>query len=93
MRLLLPFASLLVLASCSGGGCSGSLPADATPIENAAAVRISRPGLDFLEGNLGPIAAAATNATGGVLAIGIPETPIQVPNLVDVGTCPLCLQL
>ena len=93
MRLLLPFASLLFLASCSGGGCSGSLPADATPIDNAAAVRISRPGLDFLEGNLGTIAAAATNATGGVLSVGIPETPIQVPNLVDVGTCPLCIQL
>ena len=96
MRQLLAVSSLFVLAACNGGGCSGctgSLPANATPIENAAAVRISRPGLDFLQANLGTIAAKATNATGGVLAIGIPQTPIAVPNIVDVGTCPLCIHL
>ena len=56
-----PVAFFLLIASCSGGGCSGcgscagmtplpgGFPADQA-IENAASVRVSRPGLDFIGG-------------------------------------------
>lgn len=81
----------LVVASCSGGGCGGcggcagmtplpgGFPADKA-VENAASVRVSRPGLDFLETNLGSMAATALNAPGGTMNVEVPEIPIDVKD-------------
>lgn len=79
-------ATLSLVAACSGGGCSGSSGcAGTTPlaggfpkektVENAGSVRLSRPGLDFLEQNLPTIASQLTGATNGKYVIAIPETP------------------
>ena len=75
----------LLVASCSGGGCSsgcggcggttplpGGFPKDKT-IENAASVRVSRPGLDFVEKNLPAVVTKVANAPGGVLGFDIPN--------------------
>lgn len=86
----------LFIASCSGGGCSGcsscggttplpgGFPTDKA-VENAASIRVSRPGLTFLEQNLGPIAADAMGATNGVVKFEIPETPIDVKDAFCIG--------
>jgi hypothetical protein len=75
----------LLIASCSGAGCGGcsgcagmtplpgGFPTDKT-VENAASVRVSRPGIDFLEQNLGPIASKAAGGTNGVFTFDIPES-------------------
>jgi len=80
-------ALLLVVASCSGGGCSsGCAQCGTTPlpggfpkpqtIPNAATVRVTRPGLDFVQENLGSLAVKAlgTGAKGGVASFPIPKT-------------------
>jgi hypothetical protein len=86
----------LLIASCSGGGCSGcsgcggstplpgGFPKD-NAIENAASVRVSRPGLDFLETNLPAVASQVANAPGGLLKIEIPYTDLGTQNLVATG--------
>lgn len=93
----------LLIASCSGGGCGGcggcagmtplpgGFPADKA-VENAASVRVSRPGLDFLEKELGPIAAAAMNTPNGKMEFGIPETDLNIDNAFSLGFCPACVQ-
>jgi hypothetical protein len=79
--------ALLLVASCSGGGCSsgcaacgsqplpGGFPKVYT-IPNAASVRVTRPGLDFLQANLGTIGlkALGTSAVGGVASFPIPKS-------------------
>src|SRR3954464_2378266 len=83
------FVAVLVLlvASCSGGGCSsgcascgttplpGGFPKSQT-IPNAAAVRVTRPGLNFLQENLSTIGikALGTSAVGGVASFDIPKS-------------------
>lgn len=75
----------LVLASCSGGGCSsGCSTCGTTPIPggfpkvstipNAASVRVTRPGLTFVQENVGTLAekALGTGAKAGVLTFDIP---------------------
>lgn len=78
-------ALLVVTASCSGSGCTscggmtplpGGFP-KAKTIANAASVRISRPGLDFAEQNLGDIAGKIAGAQGGKYLFPIPETTIS----------------
>lgn len=76
---------VMLVAACSGGGCSGctgcagttplpgGFPKDKT-VENAGSVRLSRPGLDFLEQNLPAIAGQVAGAQGGKLTIAFPET-------------------
>ena len=75
----------LVLASCAGGGCSsgcsscgttplpGGFPKVST-IPNAASVRFTRPGLDFVQENIGTLAEKALGAgvTNGVAKFDIP---------------------
>lgn len=75
----------LVLASCGGGGCSsgcsscgttplpGGFPKVST-IPNAASVRVTRPGLDFVQENIAPLAekALGTGAKNGVATFDIP---------------------
>ena len=77
---------LLLVASCSGGGCSsGCAACGTTPlpggfpksdtIPNAAQVRVTRPGLDFVQENLGTLATSALGtANGGVIAFPIPKS-------------------
>lgn len=75
----------LVLASCGGGGCSnGCSSCGTTPIPggfpkvstipNAASVRVTRPGLDFVQENIGALAEKALGAgtKGGVATFNIP---------------------
>jgi MYXO-CTERM domain-containing protein len=100
----------LLVASCSGGGCSsgcggcggttplpGGFPKDKT-IDNAASVRVSRPGLDFVEKNLPAVVTKVANAPGGVLGFDIPNidpAKAQIADLsifgklyVDTNVCP-----
>jgi MYXO-CTERM domain-containing protein len=99
----------LLVASCSGGGCSGcsngcggttplpgGFPKDKA-VQNAASVRVSRPGLDFVESNLPAVVSKMTNAPGGVLGFDIPNTnppKTQIANLgigkllIDPDVCP-----
>ena len=87
----------LLVASCSGGGCSsgcggcggttplpGGFPKEKA-IDNAATVRVSRPGLDFVETNLPNIAAKVANAPGGVLTIPIPDSDLGNSEIVKTG--------
>lgn len=85
---------LLVVASCSGGGCTGcgagcggmtplpgGFPTGQT-VENAATVRISKQGLGFVEQNLGPIASTVMGAKNGALDLEIPKIPFAVPDAI-----------
>ncbi len=78
---------LLLVASCSGGGCSsGCAACGTTPlpggfpkpetIPNAASVRVTRSGLDFVQTNLSSLAlkALGTNAKNGVASFQIPKS-------------------
>lgn len=86
----------LLVASCSGGGCSsgcggcggttplpGGFPKDKT-IDNAATVRVSRPGLDFVEKNLPAVVSKVANAPGGVLSFDIPNTDPPKTKIADL---------
>lgn len=85
----------LLVASCSGGGCSGCAGcAGSTPlpggfptdkaVTNGVALRVSRPGLDFLETQLPAIAAKATNTPNGTLTIDIPQTDPPKTEIADL---------
>ncbi len=92
---------LIVLASCSGaggcGGCSGCgmtpLPGgfpQASVITNAASVRVTRPGLDFISANLGPIAAKLIGgSSGGLITFNVPDstTSFSVIFTINVEIC------
>lgn len=71
--------------ACGGGGCIGGCAgASAIPggfpkaerVENAAGVRVTRKGLDFLEQHLAEVVtkALAGSATGGVITFEVPES-------------------
>jgi len=99
----------LLVASCSGGGCAsgcggcggttplpGGFPKEKA-VENAAAVRVSRPGLDFVEKNLPAVVTKIVNAPGGKLGFDIPNADppkTQIANLgigkllIDPNVCP-----
>jgi MYXO-CTERM domain-containing protein len=94
---------LLVVVACSGsGGCSSGcaacgttpLPAgfpQSSVITNAASVRVTRPGLDFIGANLGGVASNILKSTGGVVDFDIPsstsmQTFVFVP--VTIKICP-----
>ncbi len=86
----------LLVASCSGGGCSsgcggcggttplpGGFPKEKT-IDNAATVRVSRPGLDFVEKQLPSIVTKVANAPGGVLGFDIPKVDAGKTQIADI---------
>lgn len=72
--------------ACGGGGCGGGcagssvipggFPKDKR-VTNAAGVRLTRPGLDFLEQNLGPIIQKVLAGGGGSVKDGIMTFPIN----------------
>lgn len=59
----------------------GGFPATQT-VENAATVRVSKQGLDFLEQNLGGIASTVMGAKDGALDLQIPKIPFAVPDAI-----------
>jgi MYXO-CTERM domain-containing protein len=89
----------LVVAACSGGGCSsGCSCAGITPIgrafpandqvPNAAAARVTRDGLDFIQTNAPTLAGTLLKSGGGgVEQIDIPDTPESVAGF-SVTICP-----
>lgn len=93
---------LLVVAACSGGGgcssgCAGCgitpLPAgfpQASVIADAASVRVTRPGLDFIAANLGTVAAKALQGSSGVLHFPIPSSTQQQSILGFTITIKIC---
>jgi hypothetical protein len=94
IRRMLLAAFVLVIASCSGGGCgSGCGACGTTPlpggfpkastIPNAASMRVTRPGLTFLQENLTTLAERAldANATGGVATFAIPKSSQSNVNI------------
>jgi hypothetical protein len=97
LRTALLAALFLIVASCSGGGCSGCSTCGTTPlpggfpkagtIPNAASVRVTRPGLDFLQENIGLLAekALGSGATAGVVTFPIPSSGSN-PKICSVAT-------
>lgn len=91
-RKALAATSVLLVASCSGGGCSsgcqscgvtplaGGFPKEKT-IENAASVRMTKPALDFLATNGPDLATTLLGAKDGQMSIGIPESKVGPSDL------------
>lgn len=87
VRRALVIVFVLLVASCSGGGCGsgcsqcgtsplpGGFPKPQT-IPNAADVRVTRPGIDFLQANIATLAekALGSSAPGGVASFPIPKS-------------------
>jgi MYXO-CTERM domain-containing protein len=76
---------VLLIASCSGGGCSsGCSGCGTTPLpngfvrsnamDNAASVRVTRSGLDFLAANIPSVASQVIKAKNGVVTFEIPKS-------------------
>ncbi len=82
LRNLAAVAGVFAAASCSGSGCSGCsgvtpLPGGFTPakrIENAASVRLTKSGLDFLSQNIGAVASNLVGGGQGTLEFTIPTS-------------------
>jgi hypothetical protein len=97
LRTALLVALFLLVASCSGGGCSGCSTCGTTPLPggfpkastlpNAGSVRVTRPGLSFVQENIGLLAekALGSGATGGVLTFPIPSSGTS-PKICSVAT-------
>lgn len=92
-RKALAATSVLLVASCSGGGCSsgcqscgiqplaGGFPKDKA-IENAGSVRMTKPALDFIGTNAPDLATKLLNAKDGQMSIGIPDTRLPETEIV-----------
>ena len=93
--------TLALIPACSGGGCSSCGGVTPLPggfineerIENAAAVRITQSGFDFLEDNVGLLAAnlLGDGANQGVLSFEVPQSSDSFDLLitdVDYTICP-----
>jgi MYXO-CTERM domain-containing protein len=59
----------------------------ASVIPNAASVRVTRPGLDFLATNLGGIAGKALGTTGGVVTFAVPDSKTTLASIISVEIC------
>jgi hypothetical protein len=56
----------------------------ASVIPNAASVRVTRPGLDFLATNLGGIAGKALGTSGGVVTFAVPDSTTSFSIIVTI---------
>jgi hypothetical protein len=92
-----------IIASCSGGGCSSGcsscgitpLPSgfpNASAVTNAASVRVTRPGLDFLQSNIGALAGKLLGGSGGVINFDVPTSMQSITELgfitINLTICP-----
>src|SRR5580658_10558447 len=89
---------VLIVAACSGGGCSSgcSSCAGITPIgrafpandqvTNAAAARVTRDGLDFIQSNAPTLAQKILGGTGGVIQFAVPNTSESVGTICPNGS-------
>ena len=90
----LGISTTLLIAGCGGGGCStgcggssvipGGFP-KASRVTNAAGVRVTRAGLDFIQANLGTVITNVLSGGGGtvkdgVLTFEIPQSDGTVKN-------------
>jgi MYXO-CTERM domain-containing protein len=91
-------AVVLLVASCSGGGCSsGCAGCGTTPlpngfpppetIENVAAIRITRPGLTFVQESLPTITERALEQDAGTASDGVVSVPIPPSESSGVTIC------
>jgi MYXO-CTERM domain-containing protein len=106
-RQLVVVLTVLVIASCSGGGCSSGcagcgvtpLPGgfekgpNSGPVTNAASVRVTRSGLDFVGTNLGTVAAKLVGGgmSNGYLSFDVPKSTSQTslgPFNFTIDICP-----
>jgi hypothetical protein len=92
---------VLLVASCSGGGCSSGCSGCGTTalkdgfprpsaIDNAASVRVTRSGLDFLATNIPSVASQVIKANNGVITFDIPKstsTQSFIGISVDITIC------
>ncbi len=96
MKTVLAVGSTMLAVGCSGGGCSscagssvipGGFPKDQR-ITNAAGVRLTRPGLDFLQSNVSSLAQKLLggSSTGGMMTFPIPSSSTCAGATVG-GTC------
>ncbi len=97
--LLWPQLALLALlvGACSSDGCSsgcggitplaGGYPADKR-IENAAALRLTQQGIDFLEANIGVLASQLLGGGQGVIEFPVDESSGTVGGFIDYTICP-----
>src|SRR4051812_31366733 len=98
-RRLLVVCLCLLAAACGGKGCAGGcascgttpLPGGfpkASTIPNAASVRLTRPGLSFVQENIGTLAekALGNGATAGIASFAIPPSTQSFASICSVAT-------
>ena len=91
---------IFVVAACSGGGCSsgcsscgmtpipGGFP-DAQLVTNAASIRVTRPGVTFLQSNIAPLAQKLLKqGSMGLIQYPVPMTSVSVPVVGNISICP-----
>lgn len=92
---------ILIVAGCSGGGCGGCAGCGVTPlpqgfptearVENAGSIRLTQPGIGFLQNNLGTLAQALLGAgNGGVLTFPVGESQSDVDLGITTCTITIC---
>jgi hypothetical protein len=98
-RQALVVLTVLLVAACSGGGCSsGCSSCGVTPlaagfpqkdaITNAASVRVTKPGLDFVSANIPTLASKLLNTpNAGVITFNIPSSSTSIAGT-TVTICP-----
>ena len=98
---LLAATFFVIIAGCSGGGCSsGCSCAGVTPLaegfpaearmENVASVRLTDSGITFLEDNIGTLAGVLLGdqeGMGGIITFEVPTTSTSLSFLADVEVC------
>ncbi len=95
------YAALAAIASGCAGSCSSCSSCGVTPlpggfenakrIDNAASVRITESGFDFLEDNLGSLAGSLLGddtGGGGVISFEVPSSSQNLLPTVDIDVCP-----
>jgi len=86
LKSALAVTATLAAVGCSGGGCSSGCGGSSVipkgfpkenRVTNAAGVRLTRPGIDFLQANLAPIIQKILTGGGGTIKDGVMTFPIS----------------